>query len=121
FRSSRAADSSPIHNRHRRYHLGNDPGFFGSARPLWQPDRFTARTFPHIGSIAPYEMRLARLKTLERFELSRTILAKKTPTQVSSPQSIREERSVSNARRLSWRSTPQPGRAHYPIRSSRLS
>src|SRR5262249_58220735 len=101
FRSSRAADCSAVHNRHRRYHLGNDPGLLGSARPLWQPDRFPARTFPRIGWIATHETCLARLKPLERFESHRTILAKKISTQVSSPQSIREERFVSNGRRLS--------------------
>ena len=41
---SRAADCGPTHCRHRRHHLGDDPGFFGSSRPLWQSDQRGAGT-----------------------------------------------------------------------------
>ena len=41
---SGAANCRSAHYCHRRYHLGDDPGFFGSARPLWQPDRRRAGT-----------------------------------------------------------------------------
>ena len=41
---SGAANRRAPHCRHRRYHPGADLGFFGSARPLWQPDRRGAGT-----------------------------------------------------------------------------